>query len=93
MHSPCTSHTQLGAFLQPPMKGVVLQTFGPGNIPTQKLLLAKLKEACDRGVVIVNCTQCAKGNVSTNYPAARVRRREEEGTTYFWRCGWWAEQR
>ena len=64
--------SQLGAFLQPPMKGVVLQTFGAGNVPAEQPLLEKLKEACDRGVVIVNCTQCASGIVTNNYPAARV---------------------
>lgn len=60
------------------MKGVVLQTFGAGNVPAQQPLLDKLKEACDRGVVVVNCTQCATGNVTTSYPAARVRGEEGE---------------
>lgn len=60
------------------MKGVVLQTFGAGNLPAQPPLLAKVKEACDRGVIVVNCTQCATGNVTAKYPAARVRRTEEE---------------
>ena len=55
------------------MKGVVLQTFGAGNVPAEPRLLEKLSEACKRGVVIVNCTQCASGVVTTNYPAARVR--------------------
>lgn len=54
------------------MKGVVLQTFGAGNVPSELPLLRELKEACDRGMVIVNCTQCVSGNVTTNYPAARV---------------------
>ena len=61
------------------MKGIVLQTFGAGNVPAQPPLLQRLKEACDRGVVIVNCTQCSSGNVTTNYPAARVRERERKG--------------
>ena len=63
---------QIRAFLQPPMKGVVLQTFGAGNVPAGKPLLVVLKEACERDVVVVNCTQCTRGNVTTNYPAARV---------------------
>ena len=54
------------------MRGVVLQTFGVGNMPAEKTLLAVLKEACERDVVVVNCTQCARGNVTTDYPAARV---------------------
>ena len=60
------------AFLQPPMRGVVLQTFGAGNVPADEPVLRALKEVCDRGVVVVNCTQCMRGNVTTNYPAARV---------------------
>ena len=52
------------------MKGVVLQTFGAGNVPSEPLLLRELKDACDRGMVIVNCTQCVSGNVTTNYPVS-----------------------
>ena len=65
---------QLGAFLRHPMRGVVLQTFGAGNMPSVESLLKELKDACDRGMVVVNCTQCASGNVTNNYPAARVSR-------------------
>ena len=80
------------------MKGVVLQTFGAGNVPAQPPLLQRLKEACDRGVVIVNCTQCASGNVTTNYPAARVRggggggggrRRRGGRETFMGKCFCW----
>lgn len=68
---PGMTVSALGAFLRPPMKGVVLQTFGAGNAPSEPPLLRELKDACDRGMVIVNCTQCVSGNVSTTYPAAK----------------------
>ena len=56
------------------MQGVVLQTYGAGNIPdTRKDLVEDLREASDRGVMIVNCTQCIRGRVSQNYAAGRVR--------------------
>ena len=56
------------------MQGVVLQTYGAGNIPdTRKDLIEDLRQASDRGVLIVNCTQCIKGHVSQNYAAGRVR--------------------
>jgi len=46
--------------LKEPLKGAILQTFGAGNIPiTNTELLNVLKEACERGVIIVNCTQCS----------------------------------
>ena len=57
------------------MQGVVLQTYGAGNIPdTRKDLIEDLRQASDRGVLILNCTQCIKGHVSQNYAAGRVRR-------------------
>lgn len=60
------------AFLQPPMKGVVLQTFGAGNIPCNRQdLTDTLKEATDRGVIVVNCTQCITGSVAEIYETGR----------------------
>ena len=51
-------------FLQPPLKGLVLEAYGVGNGPTNNQdFLAALQEAADRGVVIVDCTQCLKGSV------------------------------
>ena len=42
----------------------MLQAYGVGNGPTQPEFIAALQEATDRGVVIVDCTQCLKGTVS-----------------------------
>lgn len=54
--------------LAPPLKGLILQTFGTGNAPDQNLdFLRALKEASDRGVVIVNITQCPMGTVESSY--------------------------
>ena len=42
------------------MKGMVLRAFGAGNAPDQSVeFLRVLKEASDRGVVIVAVTQCS----------------------------------
>ncbi|KAG7277896.1 hypothetical protein CRUP_036296 [Coryphaenoides rupestris] len=61
------------AFLQPPMEGVVLETYGSGNAPDNRAdLLAELKQATDRGVIIINCTQCLRGTVSTCYATGKV---------------------
>lgn len=51
-------------FLQPPMRGLILETYGVGNAPEDRDLVATLKAANDRGVIIVNCTQCLKGTVN-----------------------------
>ena len=47
----------------PKLRGVILRTFGAGNAPQEKWLTGLLKQATDNGVVIVNITQCADGNV------------------------------
>ncbi|XP_016876756.1 60 kDa lysophospholipase isoform X3 [Homo sapiens] len=57
------------AFLQPPLKGVVMETFGSGNGPTKPDLLQELRVATERGLVIVNCTHCLQGAVTTDYAA------------------------
>lgn len=51
--------------LQEPLQGLVLETFGTGNAPSRdRELLAALAEAAERGVVIVNITQCLRGRVN-----------------------------
>ncbi|KGG50409.1 L-asparaginase [Mitosporidium daphniae] len=52
------------SFLKPPIRGVVLETFGTGNAPTNRPELLRLfKEAAERDVVIINISQCGKGIV------------------------------
>lgn len=50
--------------LQQPLDGLILQTFGAGNAPQQPLLLNALRNAHERGVVLVNHSQCAQGGVN-----------------------------
>ncbi|KAI9256722.1 asparaginase-domain-containing protein [Sporodiniella umbellata] len=68
---PGISDRTIQTFLAPPLKGVVLETFGAGNAPCRPGLLAALKEASERGVVIVNCTQCRKGLVTDAYATGK----------------------
>lgn len=49
----------------PGIKGVVLKTFGAGNAPTHQWFTDAISEAVDRGVVIVNVTQCVNGGVNS----------------------------
>ncbi|XP_028854304.1 60 kDa lysophospholipase isoform X4 [Denticeps clupeoides] len=61
------------AFLQPPMEGIVLETYGSGNAPNNRPdLLAEFRKATERGVVIVNCTQCLRGSVTTSYATGKA---------------------
>ena len=48
----------------PDLRGVVLETFGAGNAPSHEWLYERLRAAVERGVVIVNKTQCNTGSVS-----------------------------
>lgn len=68
---PGITAATIRAFLTPPTQGVVLEAFGAGNAPQRPDLIGALKEACDRGVVIVSISQCAKGSVSDAYAAGR----------------------
>ncbi|WP_421920686.1 asparaginase [Marinifilum sp.] len=45
------------------LKGVVMETYGAGNAPTDKWFIESIKNAINRGIVIYNITQCAAGNV------------------------------
>ena len=57
------------------MQGVVLQTYGAGNAPDNKAhsyLFRELKAASERGVVIVNCSQCSSGVVTDIYAGGIV---------------------
>ncbi|MCW4628929.1 hypothetical protein [Marinomonas rhodophyticola] len=53
------------------VKGAVLLSYGAGNAPDKDpTLLALLKTATDRGVVIVNVSQCGAGSVAAGAYAA-----------------------
>ncbi|KAI1316669.1 hypothetical protein EDD11_009625 [Mortierella claussenii] len=70
---PGITETTIRTFLAPPIQGVVLETYGAGNAPSTRAdLIAALKEACDRGVIIVNCTQCKRGLVTDAYQTGKV---------------------
>ncbi len=61
----------LASVLRPPLRAVVLETYGTGNAPTaDPAFLAALAEASGRGMVIVAVTQCLHGSVElTSYAA------------------------
>ncbi|XP_075874260.1 60 kDa lysophospholipase isoform X2 [Nelusetta ayraudi] len=70
---PGITSATVRAFLQPPMEGVVVETYGSGNAPDNRPdLLEELKKATDSGVIIINCTQCLRGTVSTSYATGKV---------------------
>uniref|UniRef100_A0A672NL16 asparaginase n=1 Tax=Sinocyclocheilus grahami TaxID=75366 RepID=A0A672NL16_SINGR len=65
------------AFLQPPMDGIVLETYGSGNAPDNRAdLLDEIRKATERGLIMINCTQCLRGSVTTSYATG-------QGCTHF----------
>ena len=48
----------------PGLRAVVLETYGAGNAPTSEWFIRVVKEAVDRGIIILNITQCGGGRVS-----------------------------
>lgn len=61
---PGISSAVLEAILDiPKLKGVVLETYGSGNAPTEEWFLSLLKKAIAKGLHIVNVTQCSGGSV------------------------------
>ncbi len=56
----------------PNLKGVVLETYGAGNAMTAQWFLDILKKAIDRGIQIINISQCKAGTVDMSlYEAGR----------------------
>ena len=46
------------------LRGVVLETYGAGNAPTAGWFLDLMHETVERGVLVVNVTQCDNGSVA-----------------------------
>lgn len=54
----------IDAVIQTPgLKGLILETYGSGNAPTNRIFLEKIKEASQKGIIIYNVTQCQGGSV------------------------------
>jgi len=54
----------LDNLLKSPLQALVILTYGVGNAQQDDKLLDTLKRASERGIVIVNCSQCLKGAVN-----------------------------
>lgn len=45
------------------LKGVLLESFGSGNAPSEDWFISLLRKAINKGIPVVNVTQCAGGSV------------------------------
>ncbi len=58
------------------LRGIVLETFGSGNAPSEPWFIEILKQALERGIYIVNVTQCRGGAVDLGKYETSVRLKE-----------------
>ncbi len=56
------------------LSALILELYGTGNPTAKGELLATLKKALDRGMLVVACTQCVKGYVNLHAYALGVAR-------------------
>lgn len=50
--------------LQQPVKALIIRSYGVGNAPQQPKLLNALRDATERGIIVINLTQCISGRVN-----------------------------
>lgn len=61
---PGISENVLSAIINiPNLKGIVLETYGAGNAPTDDWFISLIKKAIKNGLIIINVTQCSAGSV------------------------------
>lgn len=71
---PGISETVVSSVLHTPgIRAVVLETFGAGNALTDNWFVDLLRDAIERGIIIVNVTQCAAGRVEQGKYETSVR--------------------
>ncbi|MBO7248670.1 MAG: type I asparaginase [Bacteroidales bacterium] len=54
------------------MRAIILETFGSGNAPTNADFLNAVKEVVDKGILVVNVTQCNAGKVDMDAYATGI---------------------
>ena len=65
---PGINESVLSAILNiPNLKGIILETYGSGNAPTDEWFISLLKKAIKSGLHIVNVTQCSGGSVTMGH--------------------------
>lgn len=70
---PIISLEVVKSAVQEPTKAVIILSYGAGNVPSNRAdIIEVLKSAVDRGVVILNITQCKKGGTSANYQSGKI---------------------
>ena len=62
---PGINESVLSAIVEiPNLKGIILETYGSGNAPTEEWFIQTLKKSMKTGLYIINVTQCSGGSVN-----------------------------
>ncbi|KAG5894531.1 hypothetical protein JTB14_026819 [Gonioctena quinquepunctata] len=70
---PTISCERIESFFKPSTKGVLIEGYGTGNLPSNRTILINiLREALKNEILIVTVTQCYKGSVSASYETEQV---------------------
>lgn len=64
MHPGIQLESQMNYLLANPPKGILLESFGSGNIPANNSFRNGLKKLISKGVIVLNISQCLNGYVS-----------------------------
>ncbi len=78
LHPGLSARNVEATLANPRTRGLILQSYGVGNVPiANTALLAALTEAIARGVIVLNTTQCLRGRVAqeayaTGSPLTRI---------------------
>jgi len=45
------------------LKGVILETYGSGNAPSEEWFIKRIRKAVEKGMILLDVTQCSRGSV------------------------------
>jgi L-asparaginase len=61
---PGISNALVRNFLLQPVKALILRSYGIGNAPQKAELIDEFRAASERGIIVINLTQCISGRVN-----------------------------
>lgn len=72
-----TPHVMDSVINTPGVRAIILETFGSGNAPTRDWFVNSIKKAVNKGIIVLNVTQCQAGSVDMDAYATGVALKNE----------------
>ncbi len=76
LHPGITPRVVENILLGEETRAVIIETYGAGNAPSKEWFLGIVKEACGRGKILLNVTQCLHGGVDMDIYATGKKLKE-----------------